>query len=159
MHRILKQSYNIPYLNTIFKYCIIKHYIFNHTIRKYSDSYLYLEYFQKSNLVLWIFSIFLAIPETKSKSHSQDSGFTLAIQKSFLCNNQRYTDCLCAIAHSKVAAIRLQLKEQLIAPCNRAFMPAQAFLRGGLCCCFLIPSSCYNLRTYIYFLNFSISIN
>ena len=52
MHRILKQSYNIAYLDTIFKYCIIKHYIFNHTIRKYSDSYLYLEYFQKSNLVL-----------------------------------------------------------------------------------------------------------
>ena len=46
---------------------------------KYSDSYLYLGYFQKSNLVL---GIFLAIPETKSKSHSQDSGFTLAIQNS-----------------------------------------------------------------------------
>ena len=46
--------------------------IFN--IMKYSGSYFYLEYFQKSNLVL---GIFLAIPETKSKSHSQDSGFTL----------------------------------------------------------------------------------
>ena len=42
------------------------------TLRKYLDSYLYLEYFQKSNLVLGIFWIFSAIPETKSKSHSQD---------------------------------------------------------------------------------------
>ena len=109
MHSILKQSYNIVYLDTTFKYCIIKHYIFNHTIRKYSDSYLYLEFFQKSNLVLGIVSIFLAIPENKSKSHSQESGFTLPIQKSFLCNNQRYTDYLYVIAHSKVAAIRLQL--------------------------------------------------
>ena len=43
------------------------------TLRKYLDSYLYLEYFQKSNLVLGIFWI---VPETKSKSHSQDSGLT-----------------------------------------------------------------------------------
>ena len=41
------------------------------TLRKYLDSYLFLEYFQKSNLVLGIW-IFLAIPETESKSHSQD---------------------------------------------------------------------------------------
>ena len=41
--------------------------------------------------------------------------------KPSLCNNQRYTDCLCVIAHSKVAAIWLQLQEQLIASCNRAF--------------------------------------
>ena len=34
------------------------------TLRKYLDSYLYLEYFQKSNLVLGIFWIFLAIPVT-----------------------------------------------------------------------------------------------
>ena len=47
------------------------------TLRKYLDSYLYLKYFQKSNLVLGIFWIYLSIPETKSKSHSQDSGFTL----------------------------------------------------------------------------------
>ena len=50
------------------------------TLRKYLDSYLYLEYFQKSYLVLGIFWIFLAIPETKSKSHFHESGFTLPIQ-------------------------------------------------------------------------------
>ena len=38
-------------------------------------------------------------------------------------------------------------------------LPAEAYLRGGLCCCFLIKSSCYNLLTYLYFSNFSISIN
>ena len=50
------------------------------TLRKYLDSYLYLDYFQKSNLVLGIFWIFSAIPETKSKSHSQDSGLTFPMQ-------------------------------------------------------------------------------
>ena len=50
------------------------------TLRKYTDSYLYLEYFQKNNLVSRIFWIVLANPDTKSKSHSQDSGFTLPIQ-------------------------------------------------------------------------------
>ena len=35
MHSILKQSYNIVYLDTIFKYCIIKHYIFNDTQEVY----------------------------------------------------------------------------------------------------------------------------
>ena len=45
------------------------------TIRKYLDSYLYSEYFQKSNLVLGIFLMYIAIvnPETESKSHSQVS--------------------------------------------------------------------------------------
>ena len=36
-------------------------------------------------------------------------------------------------------------------------VPAKAFWGGVLCCWFLIPS-CYNLRTYLYFSNFSTSI-
>ena len=65
----------------MYKYWVFwKYIIFLMTLRKNLDSYLYLENFQKSNLVLGIFWTFLAIPETKSKSHSQDSGFTLPIQ-------------------------------------------------------------------------------
>ena len=89
------------------------------TLRKYLDSYLYLEYFQKSNLVLGIFWIFLAIPETKSKSYSQESGFTLPIQNPSSATTNAIL-IACVLTHSKVAAIRLQLQEQLIASCNRA---------------------------------------
>ena len=35
------------------------------TLRNYLDSYLYLEYFEKSNSVSGIFWILLAIPEIK----------------------------------------------------------------------------------------------
>ena len=38
-------------------------------------------------------------------------------------------------------------------------VPAEASLIGDMYCCFLLPSSCYNLRTHLYFSNFSISIN
>ena len=64
---------------------------------------------------------FIVNPETKSKFHSQVSHpqyKTLPLQQPTLGT---YTDCLCVMAHSKVAAIRLPLKEQLIAPCNRSF--------------------------------------
>ena len=68
------------------------------TLRKYLDSYLYLEYFHKSNLVLGIFWIFIANPETKSKSHSQVSHPNT---KPFFCNNQRYIYWLPVCIHIK----------------------------------------------------------
>ena len=37
-------------------------------------------------------------------------------------------------------------------------VPADASLVGGMYCCVLLPSSCYNFRTYLYFSNFYISI-
>ena len=45
------------------------------TIKKYLVSYLYSEYFQKSNLVLIrnLLNVYIVNPETESKSHSHVS--------------------------------------------------------------------------------------
>ena len=57
MHNTLKQSYNIFYSVIQIQYSntVLLNIIFLMTLRKYLDSYLYLEYFQKSNLVLGMF--------------------------------------------------------------------------------------------------------
>ena len=42
---------------------------------------------------------------------------------------------------------------------DTSLVPAEASLSEVLYCCFLLASFCYNLHTYLYFTNFSISIN